>query len=62
MSLFYELFYKSSIVTYDVQLINMTSTSGEVCAVFIFATNTIAVGIEIQIISKRRNTIHSNIY
>ena len=37
------------IATYDTQSINITSTNGEVCAVFIFATNTIAVGVEIQI-------------
>ena len=43
------------IATYDTQSIDITSTNGEVCAMFIFATNTIAVGVEIQLI--QNNTI-----
>ena len=38
-----------SIATYDVQSIDITSTSGEVCVVCRFSTNTIAVGCELQI-------------
>ena len=38
------------IATYDTQSIDITSTNGEVCAVFIFATNTTAVGVETQLI------------
>ena len=42
-------FYKSSIATYDVQSIDITSTSGEVCVVCRFSINTIAVGCELQL-------------
>ena len=38
-----------SIVTYDVQSIDITSTSGEVCVVCRFSINTIAVGCELHI-------------
>ena len=37
------------IATYDVQSIDITSTSGEVCVVCRFSINTIAVGCEIEI-------------
>ena len=38
------------IATYDVQSFDITSTNGEVCGTFIFATNTIAVGVQIEIL------------
>ena len=38
-----------SIATYDVQSIDITSTSGEVCVVCRFSINTIAIGIEIEV-------------
>ena len=38
-----------SIATYDVQSIDITSTSGEVCVVCRFSINTIAIGCELQI-------------
>ena len=37
------------IATYDTQSIDITSTSGEVCVVCRFSTNTIAVGCELQL-------------
>ena len=37
------------VATYDTQSIDITSTSGEVCVVCRFSTNTIAVGCEIQL-------------
>ena len=39
----------SSVATYDTQSIDITSTSGEVCVVCRFSTNTTVVGCEIQI-------------
>ena len=42
-------FCKSSIATYDVQSIDITSTNGEVCVVCRFSINTIAVGCELQL-------------
>ena len=53
-SMNYSIFYKSSIATYDTQLIDITSTSGEVCVVCRFSINTIAVGCEVQL---RNNNI-----
>ena len=55
------------IATYDVQSINITSTSGEVCVVCRFSINTIAVGCELQLrnntmtLSRRFNRDASNI-
>ena len=37
------------VATYDTQSIDITSTSGEVCVVCTFSTNTIAVGCELQL-------------
>ena len=50
-ALFYKLFitYKSFIATYDVQSIDITSTSGEVCVVCKFSTHATAVGCELQL-------------
>ena len=51
------LFYyisSSSVATYDVQSIDITSTSGEVCVVCRFSINTAAVGCEIEL---RNNTM-----
>ena len=39
----------TNFTTYDVQSIDITSTSGEVCVVCRFSINTIAIGIEIEI-------------
>ena len=46
--------YHFLVATYDAQSIYITSTSGEVCVVCRFSTNTIAVGCEIQL---RNNTM-----
>ena len=48
-SINYSIMYTFSVVTYDVQSIDITSTSGEVCVVCGFSTNTIAVGCELQL-------------
>ena len=45
------------IATYDVQSIDITSTSGEVCVVCRFSINTIAVGCEIQIFQNNSMTL-----
>ena len=64
---FTHFFYKSSIATYDVQSIDVTSTSGEVCVVCRFSINTTAVGCEIQLrnnivtLSRRFNRDVNNI-
>ena len=50
-SINYSIMYKSSIATYDVQSIDITSTSGEVCVVCRFSINTIAVGCEIELLN-----------
>ena len=56
-----------TIATYDVQSIDITSTSGEVCVVCRFSINTIAVGCELQIqngtmtLSRRFNRDVNNI-
>ena len=43
------LTFTYSIATYDVQSIDITSTSGEVCVVCRFSINTTAVGCELQL-------------
>ena len=54
------LFYyisSSSVATFDTQSIDITSTSGEVCAVCRFSINTIAVGCEIQLLRYNNITL-----
>ena len=49
LTLFLHFLFLYFVATHDTQSIDITSTSGEVCVVCRFSTNTIAVGCELQL-------------